>query len=126
MKSLQLFLIRLWGLPRLLPLPARMLPVGLVAVIACVVSASTCIADDWEWDPTHGYHEEEWYDPSDWFDADDGIDYEYDDYYYYDDDDYYDDDYYDADDRWYGDNYYTNDWYDDEPDYDLWYGTPYW
>ncbi len=78
-------------------------------------------ADEYEWDPTYGYHEEEWYDPSDWFDPDDGVDYEAD-YYgdYYDD---YDDDYvYGEDDvTWYGDNYYSDDWYEDDADFDSWY-----
>jgi hypothetical protein len=32
--------------------------------------------DDYEWDPTWGMHEEEWYDPSDWFDTDEGVEYE--------------------------------------------------
>lgn len=44
--------------------------------------------DEFEWDPTWGLHEEEWYDPSDWFNDDGMIDiedvgaYGYDDPYY--------------------------------------------
>ncbi len=86
----------------------------LIAVLGLALQPSS--ADEYEWDSTYGYHEEEWYDPSDWFDPDDGIDYESD---YY--GGYYDNDVYDGDETWYGDNYYTDDWYDDEPDFDNWY-----
>lgn len=85
-----------------------------------IVPLHAVSADEYEWDPTYGYHEEEWYDPSDWFDPDDGIDYEGD---YY--GDYYDDDVYEGSETWYGDNYYSNDWYDDEPDFDNWYDDDY-
>lgn len=61
---------------------------GLATLFAAVavsmpLLSSPAIADDYEWDPTYGYHEEEWYDPSDWVDPDVGVDYEseyYDDY----------------------------------------------
>jgi hypothetical protein len=91
---------------------------GCITLIAMSVGSwKPSFADEYEWDPTYGYHEEEWYDPSDWFDPDDGIDYESD---YY--GGYYDNDMYDGDDTWYGDNYYTDDWYDDEARFDDWYG----
>jgi len=98
---------------------------GLVTAFAigavCCFPATTSIADEYEWDVSSGYHEEEWYDPSDWFDPDDGIDYE-DDYFgsYY-DGGYYNEDYYDGNSTWYGDNYYSEDWYGDESDFDDWY-----
>jgi hypothetical protein len=129
-------------------LKALLRPLGVpLLALSFVVAASTAPApsqadEAWEWDPTRGYHEEEWYDPSDWFDDDTGIDYE-DDYYgtYWDDWRYdytgYDYDPYDADvydgtyvdeyddygydDYDYGYDYYTGDWYDDEPDFDNWY-----
>ncbi len=99
---------------------------------APAVSAQDGIADDYEWDPTYGYHEEEWYDPSDWFDADTGVEYEdYEDNYYgnYYDDDYtgvgeYEEEWYEDND-WYGDNFYTSDWYDNEPEFDDWYVDEY-
>ena len=110
-------------------------------IVTCVVfslaslSADTVLAEDTEWDPTWGYHQEEWYDPSDWFNDDSAVDYE-DDYYgdYYDDNyyedgydgGYYDDDYYDYNygyDGYYPPyDYYSEDWFDDEPDFDDWYG----
>jgi hypothetical protein len=87
-----------------------------------VSSTTAAQADEWEWDPTWGYHQEEWYDPSDWFNADDGyVDYE--DYYYgdyYDDDGVLDDGTYDNP---YGYDYYTSDWFDDDADFDGWWGT---
>lgn len=97
----------------------------LTGLAACVVAAASMmspsravLADEYEWDATSGYHEEEWYDPSDWLDPTNGIDYEYDDYF----GSYYDGDAYDVyDDTWYGNNYYTSDWYDEEPDFDNWY-----
>lgn len=65
----------------------------LFAIAACLLLAVTAapriLADDeYEWDPTWGLHEEEWYDPSDWFNDDGKIDiedvgtYGYDDTYY--------------------------------------------
>ncbi len=67
-------------------------------------------ADDIEWDPTWGYHEEEWYDPSDWFNDDGVIDYEdtYD----------YDTNYWGADNTGYDDAYYYDDYWYDTYDYD--------
>lgn len=69
---------------------------------------------DIEWDPTGGYHEEEWYDPSDWIDFDAGIEYEdtgvWGAGYGYDNYGYYDNNY----------NYTANDWNDS------WYGESDW
>jgi len=58
--------------------------------------------DEYEWDPTWGLHEEEWYDPSDWFNEDNKIDYED---YAYDDSSY-------TDNYWNGYNYYGDYGYD--------------
>ncbi|QDU37855.1 hypothetical protein Mal4_21720 [Maioricimonas rarisocia] len=84
----------------------------------------TTIAQDAEWDPTYGYHAEEWYDPSDWFDADEGVDYE-NDYYgsYFDDGDdrFGADPYGDTDDR------FVDDYFEEETDdyeYDSVYDEP--
>ena len=63
--------------------------------------------DEYEWDPTWGLHEEEWYDPSDWFNDDNRIDYE--DYGY--DDPYYSDTYWNSYD-YYGDYGYDYTAYD--------------
>ena len=111
---------------------------ALVAVAFLVQPVAT-MAQDYEYEPGEGLHEEEWYDPSDWFDVDDDIDYEYDWYdytynypYVYDyDDDYgywdpyedeweYGDDDFVWDDDWEYD-YYTEEWWEDEPDFDVWY-----
>ncbi len=105
------------------------------------------VYEEYEYEPGEGLHEKEWYDPSDWFESDDAIDYETDwyDYTYnypydydYDYDFYgYDRGYYgdDMDYGWYTENeglyedweygwhydYYTEDWFDEEPDFDDWY-----
>lgn len=128
---------------------------GLVALFALLLVLPVGIAtaqeemDDMEWDPTWGYHEEEWYDPSDWLDVDAGVEYEdtwgwgYD-ANYWDEDDYYvedmyEDEWYDYDATWGGydedewglgwdDNYYMNDReYDYSYDYytDDWYNDEY-
>ena len=86
------------------------------AVALAVISFQPASADDYEWDPEHGYHEEEWYDPGDWFNSDSSVDYEND---YF--GGYYDNDAYDTGEAWYGNNYYSNDWYDDDTGFDSWY-----
>ncbi len=128
------------------------------AVAAFTAFSLTASAQDYEYEPGEGYHEEEWYDPSDWDlfqDEDRGVDYERRDWYefgydYYDDDLYYDDDYlyydddyrdyYDYDDDEYAQDilyddeedtgwfvvdydydYWTDDWEDEETDFDVWY-----
>lgn len=67
-------------------------------------------AEQYEWEPGEGYHEQEWYDPSDWFEIGSDMDYETDDYEYdyydYEYDGYYDDYDYDYD--------YVYDWDDDD------------
>jgi hypothetical protein len=102
---------------------------------------------EYEWDPSTGLHEEEWYDPSDWFDDDEGVEYEdygplgrddrgyydygydyglYDGYTYWDygygyDDYGYDYDYgwdFDAGDE---DNYHTDDWDETNDAFGDWY-----
>ena len=62
-------------------------------------------AEQYEWEPGEGYHEQEWYDPSDWFSTGRDIDYEYDDGYDYN---------YDYD-------YYTDDRYGDDVTFERWY-----
>ncbi len=58
--------------------------------------------EEYEWDPSWGMHEEEWYDPSDWFNEDNQVNYE--DYGY--DDSYYSDTY------WGSHDYYSDYAYD--------------
>lgn len=108
-----------------------------LAAMAFVIQPVSAMAQDYEWEPDEGLHEEEWYDPSDWFDIDDDIDFEYDWYdytynypYVYD----YDYDYgywapYEDEWEYYDDgikyeyeyDYYTGDWYLDEVEFDEWY-----
>lgn len=116
----------------------RRLAIFAISALCASAYAGAAIADnEWEWDSSTGYHEEEWYDPSDWFNDDNDIDYEADyydgydpDYYSADDYDYTSDDYqmygYEGDDSmyypdYYGYDYYTNDWYDNEPGFDSWW-----
>ena len=84
--------------------------------------APTAIAQEYEWEPDEGLHEEEWYDPSDWFNDDNQVSYEEWDDAYEDDWDttYYDNGYgaYDGD---YWDYDYEPYYTDDALDYD--YGT---
>lgn len=75
---------------------------------AIVIASGPLLADtEFEWDPTWGLHEEEWYDPSDWLNDDSSVDVE----------DVgtlgYDQDYY-ANDFWYDTSYYSTYSYDDE------------
>ncbi len=54
---------------------------GFAAMLVACVGTTTAVAqdhaDDYEWEPGHGVHEQEWYDPSDWFDYETtGVDYE--------------------------------------------------
>lgn len=78
-----------------------------VTAAAFALSIGPLLADDYEWDPTWGLHEEEWYDPSDWLNDDNTVDVEdtgafgYDDNYY-------------ADDYWNDISYYTDYSYDDD------------
>lgn len=94
---------------------------GIPAALAMLMIASGAAwAEEFEWNPREGLHEEEWYDPGDWFDYETGaIDYDYDwwdygygyNYYPYDYGYYpygYDYDYYD----W--DYDYDWDWYDEQ------------
>lgn len=69
------------------------------------------ISSEYEWDPSWGLHEEEWYDPSDWFNDDNVVDIE----------DTYTSDYYTGD-FWLYDDYvydhgYAYDFVDDDIDY---------
>jgi hypothetical protein len=67
------------------------------ALAAPLAFAQAASAQDYEYEPDEGWHEEEWYDPTDWFDDRpynyefDYDDYEYDDYDYDYDNRYYDD-----------------------------------
>lgn len=64
---------------------------GLASMLVAAAGMSVAVgqnSENWEWSPSEGYHEEEWWDPTDWFDDepyDDAgyntYDYEYDDYY---------------------------------------------
>lgn len=47
---------------------------AMLAALALMTTAAprALAATEYEWDPTWGLHEEEWYDPSDWFNKDDG------------------------------------------------------
>ncbi|KAA5545478.1 hypothetical protein FYK55_07470 [Roseiconus nitratireducens] len=111
-------------------------------MVPLALSAQTATAQQYEWEPGYGYHEEEWYDPSDWFGNDDDVSYEdaYDSYYGNYDDDYYGE-YYDNDEFASADDYYeeqprrdrdsyrdqnrrgyfTSDWFDQSPGFDAWY-----
>lgn len=82
---------------------------ALAGILACTALATPrAVADEeYEWDPTWGLHEEEWYDPSDWFNEDSKINYE--DYGY--DDSNYADPYWDGYD-YYGDYGYNYTGYD--------------
>lgn len=113
----------------------------LIAALFAAGTAASALADEqFEWDPAWGYHEEEWYDPSDWFGDDHTVSYEdryYGDYEHLGDasdrdrtrageqawDEYGYDDVYLYDDHGYdrGWDYYTDDWFDEEPDFDDWY-----
>lgn len=78
-------------------------------------------AEQYEYEPGEGYHEQEWYDPSDWFNWGRDFEYEangYGDYY---ERDYYDGDYYDGD-YSYDYGYYTDDWFDNDGAFRGWYG----
>jgi hypothetical protein len=83
-------------------------------VIALLMASPGTFAEEYEWNPREGLHEEEWYDPGDWFDYDTpGVDYDYDwwnyPYYGYDYDTYYDPYDYDYD---YDDDFYEPYTYD--------------
>lgn len=107
--------------------------IGSIALTSLAVFGPRAQADQYEWDPSTGYHEEEWYDPSDWADPDDGLDYESDyfgDYSTFSDEEYYDDEYYD-DDYYQGDAevYFESDYIDDEGagvEDDNWDNDNYW
>lgn len=102
---------------------APLLTIGLLVVPFTLFATPVQADDQYEWDPTSGYHEEEWYDPSDWFNEEDQQ-VEYEDMYngdYYDGDVTAYDEYDEQDD--YGSDYYTADWFDQEPDFDNWYDS---
>lgn len=84
---------------------------AIAPALALALTAGTATAQDYEWEPDEGLHQEEWYDPSDWFNSDDSVDYEYDwaDWPYY----------YDTYSTAYWDGYYDG-YYDDEFGYDYW------
>ena len=70
----------------------------LLALLAAglLLSNGPAAAQEYEWEPDEGLHEEEWYDPSDWGDDNDGVDYEEDledDLYNWYDVDYWDDEF---------------------------------
>lgn len=85
---------------------ARMISWLIGAALAVPLGlAPAASAQDYEYEPDEGWHEEEWYDPTDWFDDRPyNYEYDYDGYGYYDSD------------------YYTDE--DDPVDYDYW-DSPY-
>ena len=69
-----------WSKPSALKSHAQQLlaiAASVLLVVAAVPRAAAQNNDtEYEWDPTWGLHEEEWYDPSDWFNDDGKIDIE--------------------------------------------------
>jgi hypothetical protein len=50
--------------------------VAIALAVAWLGSSFSTTAQQYEYEPDEGLHQEEWYDPSDWFDNEPGVDYE--------------------------------------------------